>query len=232
MTERVRTKRPRRRGALTTNPTVRTGTGTEGLSRAGCGLVGPPSAPRRLRQLGAGLAISAVLASGCSTDSETVATDVAPTCAEQYESVSQAWDTANGEPPERRAWIAGCNGDTVPYETSAETIAPSSEAALGGPVSSGVGSAVVPENTVEGSSGFFEAPPGVGASEVIAWYEANMPPGKDFGGMTWLEALPDAFDAVEDWYWCVGPGQSVDVAIYDDGSIGVAQAAVTDGACG
>ncbi len=135
--------------------------------------------------------------------------------------------------------IAGCGRDdsdrlSMPATPLTEAEATTMLEALGDPVPSGIGPAVVPEAATPnpvGGPGFFEIDR-ANHELVIAWYRRHMPPGQDFEGLTWLEELPDAFDAEVDWYWCVSPGRSLDVAIYDDGSIGISMADVTDGACG
>jgi len=134
--------------------------------------------------------------------------------------------------------LVACGTDNSVADRSPESTVPSSTEAvtleLGDPVPSGVGPAVVPSTAVRnvsGGPGFFEVP-GADGDAVIAWYQEHMPPGSDFEGLVWLEALPDAFDAAVDWYWCSDTAESLDIAIYDGGEIGISISPVSDGACG
>lgn len=82
-------------------------------------------------------------------------------------------------------------------------------------------------------------PDGLTESDVVHWYAEHMPEGGNFRGLRWLEALPPSGDFGEDWYWCSGPAESLDVSFGQndpsDGGrafVSIAIQDVSDGACG
>lgn len=112
---------------------------------------------------------------------------------------------------------AGCSsGESAATSTTAAPVA------LGEPVVSLVSPAVVPSNAaaVDGyatsTAAQYLMPAGVTESQTVDWYEANMPSGKDFKTLTWLEALPASGSFGPDWYWCSGPAESLDVSFSTD----------------
>ena len=117
---------------------------------------------------------------------------------------------------------------------------------LGRPIASLHPPAVVPRSAVRNDSlsgdnfTSYLMPAGVQKADVQAWYRQHMPPGSDFGSLTWLETLPpDELFSDPDWYWCSDTAQSIDITVGQDDPadggrtfISIAEQTVSDGACG